>query len=472
MKSINFFKGFSWLILLNVIVKPVWIFAIDRKVQLISGNEVYGAYFSVYNLSMVLIVFADAGITNLLNQKLSYYKAYNIKTILLYKALLLVLYIFVFLIIGTASHINQALLFYIVSIQALTSLFTFLRGIITAHQYFITDAFLSIIDKTLMILLCSLFLYTSLVSAFSLFTFLKIQLLCTAFAVAVVITIIITKTLYRNSVSAPHKLILYQLIPFALIIFLMSLHYRMDGFLLLKLFHGNGAIESGIYAKGYRLLDASNMIGYLAASFLVPFIARNKSDTTLINTTTSNVLHIILSLALAVISFVFVFAPWIEMNLYHSNSIYESTILKLCMASLPGYYFVHIYGSILTATEQFRKFINVLTLSVFINLLMNCILIPQFGAKGCCLASIVSQHVCGLLLFLQVKKSFITGGRIKNAFVYVSFCLSLGLVYYVGKLCALNVWFVLLTGIIVTLLFIAFRIAYIKNFLTSTIKSF
>src|SRR5206468_10175059 len=129
MKSINFFKGFSWLILLNVFVKPVWIFAIDRKAQLISGNEVYGTYFSVYNLSMVLIVFADAGLTNLLNQKLSYYKAYNIRTIFLYKAVLLALYIFVFLIIGSVTHINQALLFYIVFIQALTSLFTFLRGI-------------------------------------------------------------------------------------------------------------------------------------------------------------------------------------------------------------------------------------------------------------------------------------------------------------------------------------------------------
>src|SRR5206468_8919183 len=109
------------------------------------------------------------------------------------------------------------------------------------------------------------------------------------------------------------------------IIFLMSLHYRMDGFLLLKLFHGNGAFESGIYAKGYRLLDASNMVGYLAASFLVPFIARNKSDATLINFTTTSLLHIILSIALAILSFVFVFAPWIELNVYHSNSIYEST---------------------------------------------------------------------------------------------------------------------------------------------------
>jgi O-antigen/teichoic acid export membrane protein len=246
----------------------------------------------------------------------------------------------------------------------------------------------------------------------------------------------------------------------------------MDGFLLLKLFHGNGAVESGIYAKGYRLLDASNMVGYLTASFLVPFIARNKSDVSLINISTSSLLHIILSIALAIISFVFVFAPWIELNLYHSNSIYESTILKLCMASLPGYYFVHIYGSVLTATEQFRKFIKVLILTVFINLLMNVFLIPKYGAEGCCFASILSQHLCGLLLFLQVKKSLITHGRIKNVFVYGAFGLSLALIYYIGKLFALNVWFILLTGIIVTLLFIAFRIVYIKNFLTSTIKSF
>ena len=39
MKSLPFFKGLSWLILLNLLVKPAWIFLVDREVQNIVGHE-------------------------------------------------------------------------------------------------------------------------------------------------------------------------------------------------------------------------------------------------------------------------------------------------------------------------------------------------------------------------------------------------------------------------------------------------
>ena len=54
MKSIQFFKGLSWLIILNLLVKPVWLFFIDRQVQLAVGYEEYGKYFAILNLSYVL----------------------------------------------------------------------------------------------------------------------------------------------------------------------------------------------------------------------------------------------------------------------------------------------------------------------------------------------------------------------------------------------------------------------------------
>ena len=60
MKSLSFFKGLSWLIVLNLLVKPVWIFFIDRQVQNIVGHELYGKYFALLNLSYVLYFLSDA----------------------------------------------------------------------------------------------------------------------------------------------------------------------------------------------------------------------------------------------------------------------------------------------------------------------------------------------------------------------------------------------------------------------------
>ena len=71
MKSLSFFKGLSWLIVLNLLVKPVWIFFIDRQVQNIVGHELYGKYFALLNLSYVLYFLSDAGLSSMLNQRMA-----------------------------------------------------------------------------------------------------------------------------------------------------------------------------------------------------------------------------------------------------------------------------------------------------------------------------------------------------------------------------------------------------------------
>src|SRR5690606_21336540 len=66
--------------------------------------------------------------------------------------------------------------------------------------------------------------------------------------------------------------ILKQSLPYALLILLMSFYNRMDS-VMLDLMLEDGARESGLYAQGYRLLDAVNMIGFLTAGLLYPIFA-------------------------------------------------------------------------------------------------------------------------------------------------------------------------------------------------------
>ena len=76
----------------------------------------------------------------------------------------------------------------------------------------------------------------------------------------------------------------------------MSVHFRADGFLLERV-HPNGAHEAGIYAAAYRLLDASNMVGYLIASFFMPFIARLWSENQALEKTILKTRHLQLMFA-------------------------------------------------------------------------------------------------------------------------------------------------------------------------------
>ena len=443
MKTLAFFKGLSWLLLLNLLIKPVWIFLIDRQVQNIAGNEAYGRYFAVLSLSYVLFFLADAGLSNMLNQRVAQRSAVHLRQLLKMKFFLLGIYAVVCFFIGWLTHIQQwNLLIYVMLIQALTSLFSFLRSIVTAYQYFTTDAWLSVVDKLLMTLICGSLIYGSLAAKMNLILFLQIQLFCTGAAVMLTAFFLMRKKVFQLMPEEPVDRIIALILPFALIILLMSMHYRLDGFLLERI-HFNGPVEAGIYASAYRLLDAANMIGYLAASFLVPFIARNYKDKAVLSTTILFTRHGLLFCAIGLVCFVAVYAPWLQKLLYHNSMPYQTRVLQLCMAALPGYFMVHIYGSVLTATKRFRSFISILLISVVINLVLNLFLIAQYGALGCCIAAVCSQYFCGIACCLMVRRELQVPFGLPSVAVYLSAAALLTGLFYWGRMTVSNVWIIL-----------------------------
>lgn len=461
----SFFKGLSWLLILNLLVKPVWIFLIDRQVQLSVGNDAYGSYFALLNLSYILLFLADAGLSNMLNQRVASGQSMDTGQLFRLKLLLLLLYALACLVTGWIVGIDRwDLLLYITAIQCLTTLFVFVRSLISAHQFFTTDAVFSVIDKTAMILICGSLIYTSWFGHLNLLLFLKIQVLCTALSIAAGFGFIFRKKLFHSGTrETPTRLVIFML-PFAVSILLMTIHYRLDGFLLERLV---SALEAGIYALAFRLLDAGNMVGFLAASLLVPFIARHYTDNPLIERTVLYTRHGLVLLSMAVVSFALVFAPWIQQVLYHTRIPYHSTIIRLCLATLPAYFLTHVYGSMLTATRRFRPFLVIMAVSVVINLVLNLILIPRLGAKGSCISALVSQYACAGGLFLAANRSFRIAPGYRWMLGYLLFGILLTAFFYGAQMAISNVWIILATAATLILLLLATQGATIKKYFIS-----
>lgn len=467
MKSFQFFRGLALLIILNLLVKPVWIFFIDRQVQNIVGFEEYGKYFAVLNLSYVLFFLADAGLSNMMNQRMAGGASTHIAQLFHLKSYLLLIYITVCFFIGWLAGLERwDILVYVVLIQASTSLFFFLRSIVTAHQYFTTDAWLSVIDKFLMVLLCGGFIYTSFFGSMFLVLFLQIQLACTVISVIAGWSFVLVKKLMTVHKKESVTIIIKRIWPFAMIIFLMSLHYRLDGFLLERI-HSNGSLEAGIYASAYRLLDAGNMVGYLAASFLVPFIAKHQHENKLISEVVINVRHVLLFFGIAAASFVIVFASPLQQLLYHSDDTYKTLVIQLCIASLPAYLLVHIYGSLLTATARFGTFIYILLLSAGMNLVLNLFLIPMYGALGCCIAALASQYFCAITLIIKTSKALSIPFANKANLMYLFFGAAMFLLFFIAKTNSINAWIVLLITVCITLLLLTTQLSFIKKYILS-----
>ncbi|HEU4472503.1 MAG TPA: polysaccharide biosynthesis C-terminal domain-containing protein [Flavisolibacter sp.] len=469
MRSPSLLKGLSWLLALNLLVKPVWIFFIDRQVQNIVGNEAYGRYFAVLNLSYLLLFLADAGLSNLLNQRLASGGNLSLTSAFRLKAFLLVAYILACVLAAWLSGLRQwEILTYVLAIQALNSLFLFLRGMVTAAQFYTADAWFSVIDKLMMTLICGGMLYTTLAGPISLLRFLQVQSLCTALAVMAVM-FFLYRRYPRNAgqpASSPALSLLKRSFPFALAVLLMSVHYRLDGFLLERL-HPRGALEAGLYAAAYRLLDAGNMIGYLAASFLLPFFARHRNDRPLLQQTLFETRNGLLFIALAMAAFALFFSRWIQELLYHDSGAYASRLIALCVAVLPAYYLVHIYGSLLVAIERLRLFIFTLAGSVLLNLALNLAFMPSMGAEGCCWAALASQYACGLAVYIAATRAAGLGAGLASLTKTLVAAAFAGLLFYAGKAAVINVWIILAAAACLTLVMLAVSWGPLKKYFVS-----
>jgi O-antigen/teichoic acid export membrane protein len=60
----TYFKNVSFLVIINFLVKPIWVFVIDRQFQLWLGQAAYGHYFVYLNMVYILSVILDLGLHN------------------------------------------------------------------------------------------------------------------------------------------------------------------------------------------------------------------------------------------------------------------------------------------------------------------------------------------------------------------------------------------------------------------------
>src|SRR5215510_9746957 len=70
-ENARFYSSLSLLVLLNAVIKPIWILGIDRQVQNETGITAYGSYFSILSLSIAFSFLLDWGLTNFYNRQLS-----------------------------------------------------------------------------------------------------------------------------------------------------------------------------------------------------------------------------------------------------------------------------------------------------------------------------------------------------------------------------------------------------------------
>ncbi len=143
---------------INLLIKPFFIFGIDRTVQNVVGTEIYGNYFALLNFAYLFQIINDLGLQYFNTREISQNNQLLPKyfpNILVIKTILAILFLTISLIIAFLLGYqlpSLTLLLYIIINQILVSLILYLRSNISGLGKYRTDSILSATDKLLMII--------------------------------------------------------------------------------------------------------------------------------------------------------------------------------------------------------------------------------------------------------------------------------------------------------------------------------
>lgn len=410
----KFVANLIFLFAANLLVKPFWIFGIDRVVQNKVGSEMYGTYFAVFNYSFLLAIILDFGINNFNNRAVSRNQQRSgeyLLNLLLVKLTLAVIYFAVTMAAAVSTGYSSAqlqMLIFLAVNQILLSAILYFRSNIAALQLFKTDSFISILDRLLTILFCLVLMYAEFFrDQFQMMWFIYAQTVALLLTAVVAGVVVVQKATLKIKLWKFQftKLILLKSFPFALLALLMGIYYRIDGVMLERMLP-DGAHEAGIYAASFRLLDAINMFGYLFATLLMPMFAgmikrkENIHDLVKLSAELMLVMSVIAGLSC------FFFRNEIMLLLYPGSTQYWAKIFGWLMLSFIPISSVYIFGTLLTANGNLKA-LNLIALGgMVLNVGLNLFLIPSYGAIGTTGATLFTQLVVAGLHIAVAGKQF------------------------------------------------------------------
>jgi O-antigen/teichoic acid export membrane protein len=409
----KFVTNLALVLFLNLLVKPFWIFGIDRTVQNVVGADGYGFYFSLLSFSLLLNILLDLGITNFNNrniarepEKLQQY----FSRIVGLKFLLAFFYAGICLLSGWLLGYDKAqlnMLLVLILNQFLASFILYLRSNISGLHYFRTDSMISVLDRTLVIIICGILLWGNVTDQVF-----KIEWLVYSQTAAYAITALVTFGIvwYRAGKLRLQmdllgfKKILRQSFPFALLILLMTFYNRIDSVMLERILE-NGKEQAGIYAQSFRILDAASMFAFLFAGLLLPIFSRmiKKGQDVGGMVRLSFTLIIVPAATLAGLGLFYGFEILDWMYIEHVKA--SSRIFPLLMFGFMAISTTYIFGTLLTANGNLRELNILASTAVLINIVLNLLLIPEYKALGAAISSLATQVYMALLqVIISVMK--------------------------------------------------------------------
>ena len=403
----KFSVNLLFLLAVNLLIKPLYIFGVEVPIQNTVGAHDYGLFFSIFNFTLLFQIILELGLTNLIRRDISEHRNLArkyLKYLFSLKIILLPAYIITVLIIAALVGYDQQrylILGYCLLIQAGLSFLLFIRAMLAGYGAYKSDSLLSVADKLILLVICGLLLYVADRADFTLYTFLNSYVM--SIAVALLLGLILMgMNNMRLSLSLKPvylRLFIRKALPYAIITFLMAAYSRLDSIYLERMLP-DGAYQAGIYAAGFRLLDAYLMFALLFANLGLPMLAslgRNNADKIKLFTF---ILNLLMPLTLIGALAGWIFRKELTVFFYHhSEPLWYNTVGILLLAMIPIGWSM-ITGMAVLTTGKLKQLNILFIIGIILNVVINFILIPRYFAAGAALSSLVVNIFIAIFQYL------------------------------------------------------------------------
>lgn len=415
------------LIVLNLLIKPMWVLGIDVSVQRLVGPAEYGMYFDLLSFAFLFMAFVDFGLNNFNNRAVSRETESMPEQLARLGTLKLLLGLFFFLVLHLSgrwlgySADQLHLLWGTGAIIFLSSFLLFMRSNISGIQWYRADVLMSVLDRSLAILMAGALIWGGATAMgaevpwldMTIERFVLVQIIAYTLAIVVAAVLLMRKgARLRFVFDLKSSLgLLRRSFPYMLLTLLMVSYHRMDVVMIERMMP-EGPYQAGLYAQAYKLLDASVMFAFLFSTLLLPMFSKMLAKGEEI----SGLVRLAETLMLVPAAIVVVAAAMYAedlMDLLYIEGVAESAAaFATLMAALIPIATTYIYGTMLTAKGDLRTLNLIAAIGAVVNIVGNYVLIGDYGLKGAALMTLLTQSIVAMIQVIYAHRTLgLTFGR-------------------------------------------------------------
>lgn len=445
----EFFKNILFLIAINLLIKPLYIFGIDRTVQNRVGESVYGVYAALFSFAFLLQIINDFGIQNFSSREIAQHRHLLTRYLSGIMSLKIILAVVYLVVLSVAAFVfryeirDYRMILSLGVYNILLSLNAYLRSNVASLGLYTLNSFLSVFDRLLLLFICPVLLFVEpFQSSFQIEWFVHVQNLSLVVNILIAFKICFRKVVwFRFQFNRPLMVsILRGAMPYALAIFLMTIYTRTDMVMLERMLL-DGDRQAGIYVSAYRLLDAVNILGLLFAGLLMPMFSRQiklgESVTSLLRFS----FQIIMVAALTCAGTVWFFRVDIMQLLYREATPYSGEVLGILMCSFVAVSGTFIYSTLIGAAGAVERMNRTFIIAFVLNIVLNIVLIPTYKALGAAYSTFITQFfVLFSLVFLSKRlvPSTQEKGGLRWSATIIVFAIAVFAISFLSKQCAFS----------------------------------